>query len=454
MKSTKKIRCAIYDRVSTDMQAKDGLSLDAQKDALTSYATAHGYEIVGYYSDEGITARKKMQNRRDLLRLLNDVQKDRIDLILVTKLDRWFRNVKDYHNTQAILEAHNCNWKTIFEQYDTSTSNGRFAINIMLSVNENECDRDSERIRSVFDYKKRLRQHLTGKPAYGYMADSNKHLVKDPKTRHIVEEIFEHYFSTWSKKETVSYIISKYGDESPTMYQINRILSCETYTGKMYNIENYCEAYITMEQFKKIKQVSDSKIIPHQTEPFLFSSMIICPVCSKKMNGFVKRQKLKNGSTSEYKRYRCGAKFTEFHNGACVTENVIERYLMDHVMEQLQAELMEARKKEQKSPANLSKGIQSEIDRLNNMYQKGRISDDYYDEQYAVLSERLKDAQKKEQIIPIETYHHIQEMLCNDWLDMYVDLDATHKKAFWKTIIKEIYVDANTRKISGFKFLV
>ena len=169
----KKIRCALYDRVSTDIQVKDGLSLDAQRAALVDHAQSHGYEIVDFYTDEGITARKNMQNRKELVRLLNDVKADKIDLILVTKLDRWFRNIKDYHNTQAILEAHNCNWKTIFEQYDTSTSNGRFAINIMLSVNENECDRDSERIREVFAYKRRKNEILSGSHAsFGYKAET------------------------------------------------------------------------------------------------------------------------------------------------------------------------------------------------------------------------------------------------------------------------------------------
>lgn len=194
------IRCAIYDRVSTDIQVKEGLSLEAQRQALTDYAISHGYKIIGYYADEGITARKKMQNRKELVRLLHDVKSDKIDLILVTKLDRWFRNVKDYHNTQAILEAHNCNWKTIFEEYDTSTSNGRFAINIMLSVNENECDRDSDRIKTVFEYKKARKEHLNGRPGYGYIANKDKMLIKDPATQHIVEEIFRRYFSTYSKK--------------------------------------------------------------------------------------------------------------------------------------------------------------------------------------------------------------------------------------------------------------
>ena len=74
----KKIRCAIYDRVSTEIQATSGLSLDTQKELLTEYAKSHGYEIVGYYADEGLTARKKLQNRKDFQRLLGDIQNDKI----------------------------------------------------------------------------------------------------------------------------------------------------------------------------------------------------------------------------------------------------------------------------------------------------------------------------------------------------------------------------------------
>lgn len=453
--SNKIIRCAIYDRVSTEIQVKDGLSLDAQRQALTDYANAHGYQIVGYYADEGITARKKMQNRRDLLRLLNDVKADKIDLILVTKLDRWFRNIRDYHNTQSILEAHNCNWKTIFEEYDTSTANGRFAINIMLSVNENECDRTSDRILSVFEYKKRNMEHLTGRPAYGYTTDENKRLIKDPQTSIIVQDIFDHYFTSYSKKDTVKYIIEKYGDRSPSIYQINRILKSETYMGRMFDTEGYCEPYITAAQFNKIRTISNSKIIPHQTEPFIFSSMIKCPVCGKNMNGFVKRTKLKNGSISEYKRYRCGAKFTEYHNGACISESVIEAYLLSNVVEHLHINILhmvQQQKKEKQRP-NKSTSIKSELERLNVMYQKGRIKDDYYDEQYEILTEKLKQYETVDNSTAVlETYKALSDIFTDGWQEMYASLDATHKKAFWKEIISEINVDKISRKICGFKF--
>lgn len=75
------------------------------------------------------------------------LQQDKIDLVLVTKLDRWFRNVRDYHNTQAILEEHHCNWKTVLEDYDISTANGQLKINIMPAVAQNESTRTSERIK-------------------------------------------------------------------------------------------------------------------------------------------------------------------------------------------------------------------------------------------------------------------------------------------------------------------
>ena len=454
-----KIRCAIYDRVSTELQAKEGLSLDAQKQALTDYAVAHGYEIVGYYADEGLTARKKMQNRKDLMRLLRDVEAGRIDLILVTKLDRWFRNIKDYHNTQAVLEAHHCNWKTIFEEYDTSTANGRFAINIMLSVNENECDRTSDRINSVFQYKKGRKEHLNGKPAYGYAADKDKKLVKDPATEHIVNEIFAQYFTTYSKKATVQYILSKYAGSPvcPTMYQVNRILKCPTYAGQMYGIEDYCPAYITPEQYRKIQSISDSKIIPHQTEPFLFSSMVRCPICGKNMNGFVKRQKLKSGGVSEYKRYRCGAKFTEYHNGACLSESVIEEYLLDHVEEEANAKITELskRQKELMQKPDMSAAIRAELDRLNIMYQKGRIKEAYYDEQYARLSEKLADCSPLEEITAsLEAYRALSRNFSGEWQHMYRNLDIGHKKSYWKEIIRQIEVDPGTRKVCGFTFRV
>ena len=451
---SKKIRCALYDRVSTENQVENGISLDTQKDALTEYAINHGYEIVGYYSDEGITARKKMQNRRELLRLLEDVKRDKIDLILVTKLDRWFRNIKDYHNTQSILEAHNCNWKTIFEDYDTSTSNGRFAINIMLSVNENECDRDSERIKSVFAYKKKNRELLSGAPAYGYITVDKK-LQKDPDTRHIVEDVINYYFTCYSKRHTIFYIQGKYGDDAPSEYKINRILgSCKTYTGEMYGIQGYCEPYLTPEQYRKIQSVSDSKTYLHTNGVYLFSQLVRCPVCGVAMTGFVKKRKLKDGSYSLYKRYRCYKKFQNRHNSACISESVIEDYMINHVAQALNSRIYKIKDQQKTMSKGNTEKIKAELSRLNILFQKGRISEEYYDEQYDLLDRKLKEESAHQNLVSLESYLNIQEHFSGDWLNLYQKLDTKHKRAFWKNFIKEIHIDPKTHKISGFEFLV
>lgn len=457
------IRCAIYDRVSTEMQVKDGLSLEAQRKALTDYALTHHYTIVDYYTDEGITARKKMQNRKDLLRLLNDVKADKIDLILVTKLDRWFRNIKDYHNTQAILEAHHCNWKTIYEEYDTSTSNGRFAINIMLSVNENECDRDSERIRSVFEFKKSNREYLSGRPAYGYLVDRNKHLVKNPVTQPIVEDIFSHYFTTYSKKETICYIQNKYGDQAPSFYQIQRILASETYTGCLYGIPDYCEAYISPEQFHRLHSISQSKEVYHQKEPYLFSSLIPCPVCGKNLSGFVKKYKRKDDSIRMSKCYRCSNKYASHHNGACLSEKTIEAYLLDQLEHKITPEKIQSLLNKLQTKAvdysmpvsstgsfstSLSHTrLQKELERLNNLYLKGRITEHFYEEKYQYLQGELNDFPMADCLANAASTDRHATYSYTTWQAQYNILPAIQKKAFWKSILSSIQIDAASHKL-------
>ena len=83
----KSLRAAIYIRVSTEEQHLNGLSLPAQKKALTEFAERNGYHITDYYADEGISARKPMKYRKGLLRLLEDVKRDKLDMILVSWTD-------------------------------------------------------------------------------------------------------------------------------------------------------------------------------------------------------------------------------------------------------------------------------------------------------------------------------------------------------------------------------
>lgn len=446
------LRVGLYDRVSTELQARYGISVAAQKEDLYAYAQKHGYEVVGFFCDDGITARKKLQNRKGFLALLDLVKQDKIDLILVTKLDRWFRNVRDYHNTQAILEQHHCNWKTIYEDYDTSTADGQLKINIMLAVAQNECDRTSERIKVVFKHKLRNQEHLTGVAPYGYLT-VNKKLCKDPDTAFIVDDIIQYYFSCFSKRKTVNYITNKYQDydKKPSIYQINRILSAELYSGFYNNTENYHPAYMTREQFVLMKNTSDTKSYPHTREPYIFSGLLVCPICGGVMSGIVKKQKLKDGSVSLYKRYRCSRKYSD-HSGPCISETVVEQYMLDHLCFELSNVICELKKG---PAAKVSKvpELEAEMRRLNLMFQKGRITDEYYETQYALLESALDEERACQDTDRLVRLENLQKEFSGNWRELYSMLDASHKNAFWKRCVKNIYTDKNTHKLCGFSFV-
>lgn len=448
---TQKIRCAIYDRVSTDIQVEKGLSLDTQKELLTEYALSHGYQIVDYYADEGLTARKKLQNRKDFQRLLNDVQQDKIDLILVTKLDRWFRNVRDYHNTQAILEAHNCNWKTILEDYDTSTADGQLKINIMLAVAQNESDRTSERIKVVFEHKRRMGEHINGRINYGYMV-VNKKPQKNPEHKDLVDDYFRVYFATFSKRKAINYILEHY-QNPPSPEAMDRFTKKEIYCGRRGSDLNYCEPYITPEQFDLIQKVSSSKTYHTSNERYIFSQLIKCPYCGATMTGFVKKNTCKDGTITKYKRYRCSRKFHIHSEGICLTETKIEKYLIDYISTFIQSKVYEFKNTEKtKARINQTNTIRSEIDRLNNVYIKGRISEVDYDRQYSLLEQKLEEEQKL-QMQSITDYKTLDRIFSGNWLDIYNELDAEHKNAFWKKIIREIVINRDTHTVKDIIFL-
>lgn len=447
-------RCALYIRVSTEEQHLNGLSLPAQKKALTEYANARNYHIVGLYADEGISARKPMKNRKGLMSLLEDVKQNKIDMILVTKLDRWFRNIKDYNITEEILQAHCCHWKTIFENYDSSTANGQMVINIMLSVNQAECDRTSERIKAVLDYKRSIGEVTSGMCAcYGYKVVNNR-LVKDETTAPIIEDAYRHYFDCYSIRSTIKYLQDKYGSAAPSNNIIDRLFKNETYAGMDKDNLQYCEPYITPEQFKLMRQITTSKTYTSGNhEPYIFSSLIKCPWCGNNYTGYRRIHRLKNGGTSIYIKYRCGNKFGR-HSCAHLTEYKIEEYMLANVNLHLDHLLAEAAmKKERMKKQGNADSIRREMDRLNLLFQKGRITEKYYDEQYELLEQKIQEMDPPDQTVSIERYRDLIKTFSGNWQEMYLKMDKPHKQAFWKSHISEIRIDKETHKICGFNFL-
>ena len=297
-------RVALYVRVSGEEQKVKGLSLEAQQERLEEYAKAQGWIITGVYVDAAKTARKNMHKRLGFQRMMESVKRDEVDILLFCRLDRWFRSVADYYKVMDVLNAHNCQWKTIDEEYDTTTANGRLYINVKLSIAQNEADICGERIDVVFDSKIEHGTVVSGRCPYGYRVNSEKRLEICQEEAAIVRDAFDHYENNVSQRGTIRYILEKYGVKWCYM-TFRRMLQENLYTG-IYDRsgrrnENFAPPIITSQQFNRVQDLlkRNSRFAP-SGKVYIFTSVLVCAECGHKMVGY---------KSADFYYYRCNQHF-------------------------------------------------------------------------------------------------------------------------------------------------
>jgi len=160
-------RAAMYCRVSTDDQAEHGYSLEDQEKKGHAQAVAKDWEVVeDRYVDEGVSG--TTGNRPALKRLLRDIKAGKVDVVIVTKMDRLARNLKLLLELWDTIEAHGATVLVIAESIDTSTSVGRLIRNVLGSIAEFERDTILERTRTGHVAKVKRGHAWRSRPPYGY----------------------------------------------------------------------------------------------------------------------------------------------------------------------------------------------------------------------------------------------------------------------------------------------
>ncbi len=445
MNEIKKV--ALYIRVSTDHQAKEGDSLEAQEEALEKYCKNKNYIIVDKYIDGGESGQKI--KRTNLQRMLNDVKQDKIDLILMTKLDRWFRNIGDFYKVIEIIKKHNTDWKTIWEDYDTSTASGEFWLNMSLSMGQLEAKRTSERINEVFNYKYNVQKTVcTGKVPYGYKISEDKKLIIDEcKSKNIIA-LFEHYAKTNNLYQTTKWFNQNFEKKSIT--SIRKYLRNPIYIGKFTTtrtkeiIDNYAPAIISNKLWEKVQRlikinVKNSKSRPnakrHNEKPYIFSGIIICSECGHTLSG-----KTNTGLTHYYNcRYHY---LRKCNNKTCVNEKFLEEYLLKEIipiLENRKIEIKNINSKKEKIKDN-SKQLESKLKKLVNLYLSDMIDLDYYKEEYNLIQSQIKNIKEHKETEKNIDYSYIDNFLKKDFLSIYNELDNLEKRRLWSSIIDHIEV--------------
>lgn len=352
MKNDKKM-VAIYTRVSTTDQAREGHSLEEQQKRLKARCVSNDYEVYKVYTDAGISG-KSAENRPAYQQMLKDMKKGKFNLIMAFKMDRISRSIIDFEDFFKELKKYNCGIEFLCENIDTTGAAGMMFARILGIFAQFERELIQE--RTLVGVESAVNKgHFGGKPPLGYkhkLDVSGKHKLKeweiDKDEAKIVKEIFDlcasgkTYFQI-SKllKEKYPNVISSIKEDKETgekkiTYRkwndssISCILNNKCYMGT-YEYRKCLENKDTIEIVDIVPKIISKELYNdcqemiarngrnyYRSKNYLFIQKLVCPHCGRIMacNG------VKNKMKNDYLYYKCK------DCGIYVRESLIENVLL------------------------------------------------------------------------------------------------------------------------------
>ena len=302
-----------YIRVSTDKE-EQAQSLVNQKNLIINYIKEKGYSLVDFYVDveSGTT-----HNREALKKLIDDVEKNKFNLVISKELSRLARNGELSHKLKNVFENHNIHLITLDGAINTVESR-QDLFGLYAWLYEQESQRISSRIKDVFKTKQKNGEFLGSIPPYGYKIEDKKLYLRNDETVEVVKLIFNKFIGGWGYDKIARHL-SKLGYETPAqavgkknagLYwqgsTIRKILTNQHYTGdlvqhrettisvvnkkrkqvkeeNMIIVENTHEAIISKKDFKKVQEIIESKKAKgrgkSKEQKHLFTNFLYCSDC-------------------------------------------------------------------------------------------------------------------------------------------------------------------------------
>ena len=174
-----------YARVSTEEQAREGISLEAQKSRITAWAHAMDYRVIAQEEDAGVSG-KNIKAREGLIRALKIACEEKAALV-VYSLSRLSRSTRDTLMIAEMLDKAGADLVSLSERIDTSSASGKMIFRLMAVLSEFERDMISERTAAVLQHKKSRLEAYSPTP-YGYTRKGNT-LAPDPEEQRIISKI-------------------------------------------------------------------------------------------------------------------------------------------------------------------------------------------------------------------------------------------------------------------------
>jgi len=158
-------RTVAYVRVSTEDQATNGVSLDAQEARIAAYAVAMGFEVSEVIRDAGASA--KSLQRPGIAKVLDGVRAGTIGRVVILKLDRMTRSTRDLATLLDLFAANDAALVSVGEHLDTASAAGRMVVNMLGVVAQWEREAIGERTATALAHKRRA-GNVYGPTPFGY----------------------------------------------------------------------------------------------------------------------------------------------------------------------------------------------------------------------------------------------------------------------------------------------
>ena len=245
---------ALYIRVSTAEQAKEGYSIGEQTERLKLYADAHGWRNIKVYTDAGYSGASL--NRPALQELISNISN--ISRVLVYKLDRLSRSQKDtLHLIEDVFTANGCAFESMSERFDTSSAFGKATVGMLAVFAQLEREQIKERLMMGIDARVKEGKWRGGKIPFGYIYNSeNDTLTIDKQAAEIVKSIFSEYARGKSLRGIETNFFLLFPQKQTYTKSLRYILKNKTYCGFMRRngqwIKGNHEAIIDEETYNKV----------------------------------------------------------------------------------------------------------------------------------------------------------------------------------------------------------
>ena len=315
------MRVALYVRVSTQEQAKEGYSIGEQIERLQDYCKAMKWTVYKVYTDAGFTGANT--ERPAMQELIRDVKNGKIRKVVVYKLDRLSRSQKDtLELIEGIFQKNNTDFVSMTENFDTSTPFGRAMIGILAVFAQLEREQIKERMTMGKDARAKEGKWKGGQCPIGYNYIDGE-LVVDEFSAMVVKEIFK-LFNNGMPIRTIATMLNQKGYEtlfghSWSNKQVKRTLESKAYIGLLKHRDEYIRAHhepiIDIETFEKaqkrlkeMKRQYDEQGMTN-SQSTLLGGLLFCSHCgarySKCRSGNKKYGiKMKYGCYSRHKKIK------------------------------------------------------------------------------------------------------------------------------------------------------